>query len=196
MTFVCSLCDDSIVQRALPQVVIGNETPMSGPRQNHCLDTRIVLARPMSGVDNSDERSDEGATSASFVPSMAASAASSAAANVMESFAQSMNTVLPKDPLGAQIEALRKERQDIQDKKKKLQKDLRNAERKKRRLTERARKLSDKDLVAVLMMRKNQREGRGGQEVEAEAGGLRLAEAGALRLADEAAAASSKDFAA
>ena len=118
MTFVCSLCDDSIVQRALPQVVIGNETPMSGPRQNHCLDTRIVLARPMSGVDNSDERTDEGATGASFVPSMAASAASSAAANVMESFAQSVNTVLPKDPLGAQIEALRKEQQEMKDKKK------------------------------------------------------------------------------
>ena len=187
MTFVCSLCDDSIVQRALPQVVIGNETPMSGPRQNHCLDTRIVLARPMSGVDNSDERSDEGATSASFVPSMAASAASSAAANVMESFAQSMNTVLPKDPLGAQIEALRKERQDIQDKKKKLQKDLRNAERKKRRLSERARKLSDKDLVAVLMMRKNQREARAGQPCEGDAG--------ALRQADPSAAASSRDSA-
>ena len=69
-----------------------------------------------------------------------------------------------------------------------FQKDLRNAERKKRRLSERARKLSDKDLVAVLMMRKNQREGRGGQEVEAEAG--------ALRLADAAAAASSTDAAA
>ena len=107
-----------------------------------------------------------------------------------------MNNILPKDPLGAQIEALRKEQQDMKDKKKRLRKNLRNAERKKRRLTERARRLSDKDLVAVLMMRKNQREGRGGQEVEAEAGALRLAEAGALRLADEAAAASSKDFAA
>ena len=162
-------------------------SPLSGPRQNHCLDTRIVLARPMSDVDNSAERTDEGATGASFVPSMAASASSSAAGNVIMDIAQSMNSVLPKDPLGAQIEALRKEQQDIKDKKKRLQKDLRNAERKKRRLSERARRLSDKDLVAVLMMRKNQREARGGQPVEGDTG--------ALRPADPSAAASSTDSA-
>ena len=83
-----------------------------------------------------------------------------------------MNSVLPKDPLGAQIEALRKEQQELKDQKKRLQKDLRNAERKKKRLSERARRLTDKDLVAVLMMRKNQREARGGQPVEGDAGAL------------------------
>ena len=99
-----------------------------------------------------------------------------------------MNNVLPKDPLGAQIEALKKEQQEMKDKKKRLQKDLRNAVRKKKRLSDRARRLSDKDLVAVLMMRKNQREARGGQPVEGE-------ETGALRLADAAAAPSSTDSA-
>ena len=165
----------------------GGYSPLSGPRQNHCVDTRIVLTRPMSGVDNSAKRTDEGATGASFVPSVAASASSSAAANVILEVAESMNNVLPKDPLGAQIDALRKEQQDMKEKKKRLQKDLRNAERKKRRLSERARRLSDKDLVAVLMMRKNQREGRGGQQVEDETG--------AFRLADAAAAPSSTDSA-
>ena len=96
-----------------------------------------------------------------------------------------MNNVLPKDPLGAQIEALRKEQQEMKEQRKRLQKDLRNAERKKRRLSQRARKLTDKDLVAVLMMRKNQREERGGQAVKDDAG--------VLRLAVEAAAASSTD---
>ena len=86
----------------------------------------------MSGVDDSVERTDEGATGASFVPSMAASASSSAAGNVIMDIAQSMNSVLPKDPLGAQIEALRKEQQELKDQKKRLQKDLRNAERKKK----------------------------------------------------------------
>ena len=162
-------------------------SPLSGPRQNHCADTRSVLARPMSRVDNGAERTDEGATGASFVPSMAACASSSAAGNVIFEVAHSMNNILPKDPLGAQIEALRKEQQEMKDKKKKLQKDLRNAERKKRRLSERARKLSDKDLVAVLMMRKNQREARAGQPCEGDTG--------ALRLADPSAAASSRDSA-
>ena len=162
-------------------------SPLSGPRQKHCVDTRIVLARPMSGVDDRAERTDEGATGASVVPSMAASAASSAAGNVFMQIAQTMNSVLPKDPLGAQIEALRKEQQDMKDQKKRLQKDLRNAERKKRRLSERARKLSDKDLVAVLMMRKNQREARAGQQAEGDTG--------ALRPANPAAAASSRDSA-
>ena len=137
----------------------------------------------MSGVDNSAKRTDEGATGASFVPSMATSASSSAAGNVFLEVAQSMNNVLPKDPLGAQIEALKKEQQEMKDKKKRLQQDLRNAVRKKKRLSDRARRLSDKDLVAVLMMRKNQREARGGQPVEGDTG--------ALRLVDAAAAASS-----
>ena len=130
----------------------------------------------MSGVDNSPERTDEGATGASFVPSMAASASSSAAGNVFLEVAQSMNNVLPKDPLGAQIEALKKEQQEMKDKKKRLQQDLRNAVRKKKRLSDRARRLSDKDLVAVLMMRKNQREARGGQAVQGDARALRLAD--------------------
>ena len=141
----------------------------------------------MSGVDNSAKRTDEGATGASFVPSMAASASSSAAGNVFLEVAQSMNNVLPKDPLGAQIEALKKEQQEMKDKKKRLQKDLRNAVRKKKRLSDRARRLSDKDLVAVLMMRKNQREARAGQPCEGDAG--------ALRQADPSAAASSRDSA-
>ena len=160
-------------------------SPLSGPRQNHCLDTRIVLARPMSSDDDSAKRTEEGAKGASVVRSMAASAASSATGNVIFEVAQSMNNVLPKDPLGAQIEALRKEQQEMKEHRKRLQKDLRNAQRKKRRLSQRARKLTDKDLVAVLMMRKNQREGRGGQAVKDDAG--------ALRLAVEAAAASSTD---
>ena len=141
----------------------------------------------MSGVDNSAKRTDEGATGASFVPSMAASASSSAAGNVFLEVAQSMNNVLPKDPLGAQIEALKKEQQEMKDKKKRLQQDLRNAVRKKKRLSDRARRLSDKDLVAVLMMRKNQREARGDKPVEGDAG--------ALRPADPSAAASSTDSA-
>ena len=40
---------------------------------------------------------------------------------------------------------------------KRLRKDLRNAERKRKRIKERARQLTDEDLVAVLMMRKEHR---------------------------------------
>ena len=40
------------------------------------------------------------------------------------------------------------------EQKKQLAKDLRNAERKRRRIKDRARQLTDEDLVAVLMMRK------------------------------------------
>ena len=160
---------------------------MSGSRQKHCVDTRIVLARPMSGFDKSEKSPHEDARSASFVPSTAASASDSVEGNIISEVASNMNNMLPKDPLGAKIEALRKEQQDMKERKKRLQKKLVNAERKKKRLCQRARLLSDKDLVAVLMMRKNQREGRGGPAAEDETG--------ALRPADAATTASSTDFA-
>ena len=35
MTFVCSVCDDTIVQRALPQVIIGNERVPPPERGEH-----------------------------------------------------------------------------------------------------------------------------------------------------------------
>ena len=111
----------------------------------------------MSALDERAGAADDGATDE---PSVAAMLASAAPEAIGELAADAKNSVLPKDPLGAKIESLRKEQQDLKAQKKRLQKDLRNAERKKKRLSERARKLSDKDLVSVLLMRKNQREMR------------------------------------
>ena len=117
----------------------------------------------MSALDGRAEVRDE---SVAGEPSVSAVLVSAAPEAVGEIGADATNSVLPKDPLGAKIEMLRKEQQDLKAKKKKLQKDLRNAERKKKRLCERARKLSDKDLVSVLLMRQNQREMRTAAETE------------------------------
>ena len=111
---------------------------------------------------------EEGVTAAA--PAHTAAAASACPSDAPESIEDlatgAMNNVLPKDPLGAKIEKLKKEQAEMKAQKKRLQKDLRNAERKKKRLSERARKLTDKDLVAVLLMRKNQRDARTTAEKE------------------------------
>ena len=58
-------------------------------------------------------------------------------------------------PLNKHIQQLKEEQATLLASRKRSQKDLRNAERKKRRLRDRARQLTDDDLVSVLMMRKD-----------------------------------------
>ena len=68
-------------------------------------------------------------------------------------------SLAPATPtLSAQIEALRKEQHDLRSAKKKLTHELRNAQRKKKRLCDRARQLSDGDLLHVLTMRQEARD--------------------------------------
>lgn len=55
---------------------------------------------------------------------------------------------------------MKKEQAELVKKRKELTKDLRNAERKKRRLRERAKLLSDRDLMAVLELRQENEEKR------------------------------------
>ena len=57
MTFVCSVCDDAIVQRALPQVIIGNEKilPLSAANILNKKDTdNILVLRQKSSWVNQD----------------------------------------------------------------------------------------------------------------------------------------------
>jgi len=56
-------------------------------------------------------------------------------------------------PLNKHIQQLKEQQAALKTQKKALQKNLRNAERKRRRLRERARQLTDDDLVSVLLMR-------------------------------------------
>ena len=58
----------------------------------------------------------------------------------------------PSD-LGATIQALQKEQKALKDKRKRLQTDLRNARKRKTRLSSRTRLLSDTDLMQILVMR-------------------------------------------
>ena len=57
------------------------------------------------------------------------------------------------DELTEKILALQKQQKDLLDQKKNLQKDLRNAKRRKTRLTKRTRLLSDSDLIQIMLMR-------------------------------------------
>ena len=56
-------------------------------------------------------------------------------------------------PLLAEIALLKQQQKDLRDERKRVQKDLKNAERKRTRLRKKARQLSDSDLIAVLAMR-------------------------------------------
>ena len=64
---------------------------------------------------------------------------------------------LPADALSSSIQALKEQQMQLREEKQKLTKDLRNAERRKQRLRQRARQLTDEDLVQVLMFRKSQK---------------------------------------
>ena len=70
------------------------------------------------------------------------------------------------DELGEQISNLKKQQQDLLRDKKKLQADLRNAQRRKKRLTKRTRMLSDTDLLAIMRMREahSSKEGKAADE--------------------------------
>ena len=57
------------------------------------------------------------------------------------------------DELTEKILALQKQQKDLLNQKKDLQKDLRNAKRRKTRLTKRTRLLSDSDLIQIMLMR-------------------------------------------
>ena len=127
----------------------------------------------MSADDHSDGRAEEGADDAS---SLSGAPARAELAAMEEVAAEPACDVQQLDPLGAEIERMRKEQLELKGKRQKLTRDLRNAQRKKKRLNDRARKLSDKDLLAVLMMRKNQREKSAAGENDAGAGRANLSE--------------------
>jgi hypothetical protein len=57
------------------------------------------------------------------------------------------------DVLGGKIDALRKRKQELAASRKRLRKELKNAEKRRRRLKQRAQSLSTEDLVAVMQMR-------------------------------------------
>ena len=57
------------------------------------------------------------------------------------------------EELGSQIATLRKQQQDLVRERKRLQSNLRNAQRKKNRLSKRTRMLSDMDLLEIMRMR-------------------------------------------
>ena len=62
------------------------------------------------------------------------------------------------EPLAKAILELQTKQAELRAEKKRIAKDLRNALRKKRRLKANARQLTDEDLVAVLMMRRDARD--------------------------------------
>lgn len=91
-----------------------------------------------------------------------------------------ISSALPEDALSASIQKLKKKQAELRNQKKDLAKDLRNAERRKKRLRTRARQLTDEDLVQVLMLRKQQRADRNSLEVASTASGASSSSAGAL----------------
>lgn len=88
-----------------------------------------------------------------------------------------LKTALPDDALSESIQKLKDQQKALRDEKVKLTKDLRNAERRKKRLRSRARQLTDEDLVQVLMFRKGQKEEQDAKKAKAAASGANTSSA-------------------
>ena len=79
----------------------------------------------------------------------------SAAAAALTDTKEAVLETLPADPLRTQINQLREAQKKMRQEKKELSKALRNATKKQQRLRKRTRLMTDEDLVAVLLMRKD-----------------------------------------
>ena len=77
------------------------------------------------------------------------------AVSVMTATKEAVVHTLPHDPFRLSIAALKREQDRLRDEKKRVSKHMRNTKRRMSRLRGKARELSDEDLVAVLMMRKD-----------------------------------------
>ena len=90
-----------------------------------------------------------------------------------------INSALPEDALSASIQQLKTKQAELRSQKKQWAKNLRNAERRKKRLRQRARQLTDEDLVQVLMLRKHQRSDRSAVDAASTTSGATSSSAGA-----------------
>ena len=86
---------------------------------------------------------------------MASMGSAATAVEVMSAARAAVVDTLPRDPLQRSIEALRQEQARLREQKKEVAKQVRNTKRRMQRLKGKAREMSDEDLVAVLMMRKD-----------------------------------------
>ena len=79
-------------------------------------------------------------------------------AAALSNLADGFKAALPTDALTSSIQALKAKQKELRETKVKLAKDLRNQERRRKRLRTRARQLTDEDLLQVMMLRKSQQE--------------------------------------
>lgn len=85
---------------------------------------------------------------------MASSSSTSATNSVMNAAKKAVVETLPEDPMRASILALKQQQSRLREEKLQLAKQIRNTRKRQQRLKVKAREMSDEDLVAVLMMRK------------------------------------------
>ena len=110
-------------------------------------------------------------------------ASEAAASTVVQGLAaatDAFSNALPEDALSASIQKLKKQQTELRNQKRDLAKELKNAERRKKRLRTRARQLTDEDLVQVLMLRKQQRADRNAVDVASTTSGASSSSASAV----------------
>lgn len=109
----------------------------------------------MSGAGSSSDGVAAGPCS--VVPLAAGPAAAAATSEMPVGISAKIDAVIAESAAGGllkEIESLKQAQTEARKARQKLARDLRNAQRRKRRLKVKARMLSNDDLVAVLMMRK------------------------------------------
>lgn len=85
---------------------------------------------------------------------MASTSSTSTTNSVMTAAKKAVVETLPEDPMRASILALKQQQARLREEKLQLAKQIRNTRKRQQRLKVKAREMSDEDLVAVLMMRK------------------------------------------
>ena len=97
------------------------------------------------------------AAAAAAGPAQASARGSASSASPLPRVGASPGITERAEDLCSQIAKLQKEQKSIRDQRTRVAKDLKNAKRRKTRLTTTAKRLSDEDLVAVMQMRADAR---------------------------------------
>ena len=139
------------------------------PRAHACAASGKVSGRPFArpsiamASTPSSASADAGSEAGASPPKAAASKEVSAAAHLCGIEEEAAQTI-KKVSLANEILNLRAEQLQVRNDRKRIQKELKNAQRRKRRLKEKARQLTNHDLLEVLLMRKAEKDLPSSQE--------------------------------
>jgi hypothetical protein len=110
----------------------------------------------MSGTE-ADDNPPAATVAAVAAPGLPASASSSSGSAGLAALLAEVPGPVGGEQLGESIARLKREQDDVRANRKRVTKELKNAQKRKQRLKKRAKQLSDTDLVSVLQLRASEK---------------------------------------